>query len=1011
MLVFSCYILLTLFSTWTGCSLSEKRVIYNSTVESSTDPVPGWDFFDENKIYSNFDSVKWIFNSNSGNTGPEYIVCAGSQQTTVNNSLESNWLVSNYYTSDANVIHVRVDCRKFPIYPNSGLNCHEVFTIHFYESDSPVNVSESLNLFIEIETSVTESNSSVLAKIGKSKRGFYIAFHNTGYCVGLTSFLFYYEICPAIQSNSLPETPVPRESEEPTAFNLSCPVGSVSFQQAECYSNGSWRVPESVECVCERGWREVTSSNSSNLSCVACPENTYKDVIGNERGCVSCPEMSSTNGMTASVMCECDDGWYRSEEESVDLLCGRSPSVVRNIRLERGTESVEETRDIRVMWEEPADVWNRSVSYNVSLYSDGLWWSGRRTDNLFYELSESEFGESSREYLLEVTSLNTLSVLSGVENNVSVRFVSRFPEVVNGSLRWNASGSLVEWEYNKLEGGVSELSFELNYTSIGGEMRQERVNGCSPVSPAVYRCSVTVIELDENMDIVLTLIPLSSNEIGDTLSRSFNLSKEYVLNSHTTSSIIINSSPSYPVTNGTPPSSEMPLLVESIMFYLILSSLLLTVFIFICLLMSFIVCCLLIKKRFLKICRFFSATKDTAKYVMVDDATEKPRTNQSSYQNPDMFVNLRDAVRYFAKEVNNSDIKIDRVIGNGEFGDVCKGTLNQDGHSIEVALKTLKPDIPEKHKLDFYREASVMGQFDNENIIRLLGVTLQHPVMIVTPFMSNGSLDVFLQDRKQDLTLEQQGKIALGVASGMVYLSSISFVHRDLAARNVLVAHNLTPKIIDFGLSRETEEDVYTMSKGGLVAVRWTALEAILYKRFNTASDVWSFGVLLWEIMSLGTMPYKELDLIPLVEQLQVGYRMQAPDYCPHQLYQLMSSCWLEDPIQRPSFVEIHSILSKLIESHFGNSKRNRLSSSNQADHMNFSSVLDWLASLEMDRYEENFTENGYSSISTVWRLDQHDLLRIGIIPCKHRNKIMTSIRKTNQLLGLDKRITETTRV
>ena len=523
---------------------ADSTEILNSVPYSNMAPIPGFERFDIDAISYNYtyvppgaqmnitaeDTFQYRIAIGSGSCGPIYPCCLLTGfPITPDTTEETNWLVSDHYMTDAQVIQVQILCDAIFGYPVA--DCRTTSQVYYYESDNAVTIDSAvLSEFSLASNSINQAMNDELihASFTKAKKGFYIGILNNGYCAQISAVQIFYSICPSLdinQLNSLPETPVPRESEEPTAFNLSCPVGSVSFQQAECYSNGSWRVPESVECVCERGWREVTSSSSSssNLSCVACPENTYKNVIGNERGCVSCPEMSSTNGMTASVMCGCDDGWYRSEEESVDVLCGRSPSVVRNIRLERGTESVEETRDIRVVWEEPVDVWNRSVSYNVSLYSDGLWWSGRRTDNLFYELSESELGESSREYLLEVTPLNTLSVLSGVENNVSVRFVSRFPEVVNGSLRWNASGSLVEWEYNKLEGGVSELSFELNYTSIGGEMRQERVNGCSPVSPAVYRCSVTVTELNESMDILLTLISLSSYEIGDTLSQRFNL--------------------------------------------------------------------------------------------------------------------------------------------------------------------------------------------------------------------------------------------------------------------------------------------------------------------------------------------------------------------------------------------------------------------------------------------------------------------------------------------------------
>ena len=509
--------------------------ILNSVMFSGI-TIPGFQTFDEDAISYTFtytpvfsqDNLTFVdsFQFRTVTTifcGPAYTCCFLSSQPIIpNTNEEENWLVSDYYMTVAEVIQVQLLCDTISSHPVP--DCRNTSRVYYYESDSAVGmVSAVLSDFSLATNSIDQTLNDELihASFTKTKRGFYIGVMNNGYCAQISAVQIFYSICPSIsinQLNSLPDTPVPRVSEEPTVFNLSCPVGSVSPQLAECYSNGSWGVPESVECECERGWSEVASS----LSCVACPENSYKSAFGNDSECVACPEMSSTSGMTGSVMCGCDGGWYRSEEESVDMLCGRSPSAVRNIRLERGTTgSSQETTGVRVVWDEPVDVWNRSVSYNVSLYSDGLWRSGERSESLWYALSESELGGSSREYLLQVTSLNQLVVLSGAVNSVSVSFVSTFPEVANVSLRVSESGSELEWEY-RLEGGVSELSFELNYTSIGGVERQERVNGCSLVATAVYRCTVTVIELNASIDIVLTLVPLS-NETGDNLSLRFNL--------------------------------------------------------------------------------------------------------------------------------------------------------------------------------------------------------------------------------------------------------------------------------------------------------------------------------------------------------------------------------------------------------------------------------------------------------------------------------------------------------
>ena len=954
---------------------ADSTGILNSVPYSNMAPIPGFETFNIDAISYNYtyvpsgtqmnitgeDTFQYRIAMGVGSCGPVYPCCFSSGITIIPDTTEEkNWLVSDHYMTDAQVIQVQILCDKIPIYPVA--DCRTTSQVYYYESDNAVTIDSAvLSEFSLATNSINQAMNDKLihASFTKAKKGFYIGVLNNGYCAQISAVQIFYSICPSLdinQLNSLPETPVPTESEEPTAFNLSCPVGSVSFQQAECYSNGSWRVPESVECVCERGWREVTSSSSSNLSCVACPENTYKNVIGNERECVSCPEMSSTNGMTASVMCECDDGWYRSEEESVDVLCGRSPSVVRNIRLERGTESVEETRDIRVVWEEPVDVWGRSVSYNVSLYSDGLWWSGRGTENLFYELSESELGESSREYLLEVTPLNTLSVLSGVENKVSVRFVSRFPEVVNGSLRWNPSGSLVEWEYNKLEGGVSELSFELNYTSIGGEMRQERVNGCSPVSPAVYRCSVTVIELDESMDILLTLIPLSSNEIGDTLSQRFNL-----------------------ITAQPPSNSDRGSLVG-----FIVTPAIILLFLFI------LTICLVIG-----LC-FYRRRRRTSTFDYEFPLKSYPQ--EKLYQDPGLYNDLNTAVRRFAKEIDHEELEFLDNIGEGEFADVCRGILKKQGQRIDVAIKILKPNALLRNKEDFLSEASIMGQFKHPNVIFLYGVTLNKPIVIVTPFMENGSLDDFLKQREFTMTAIQKVAICIGVASGMEYFTKIGFVHRDLAARNVLIDIDWTPKISDFGLSRETEESFYNVRTGGKIPIRWTAPEAIAYRKFNEASDVWSFGVLVWEVTSYGKVPYSGIENFDVLGEVQAGYRLEKPDSCPATLYDLMLTCWRSDCDLRPKFTDIKMKLNDLIDSNFGTKLRNRQNRSSFIDPKT-SSLDGWLSSINLPRYITNFQEGGYCYLAQIYSMTNEDLINLGILPVGHRVKILNSISEMHSLM------------
>uniref|UniRef100_A0A674CVG8 receptor protein-tyrosine kinase n=1 Tax=Salmo trutta TaxID=8032 RepID=A0A674CVG8_SALTR len=307
---------------------------------------------------------------------------------------------------------------------------------------------------------------------------------------------------------------------------------------------------------------------------------------------------------------------------------------------------------------------------------------------------------------------------------------------------------------------------------------------------------------------------------------------------------------------------------------------------------------------------------------------EKRRTNYQSghalpfpgvkaYVDPDTYEDPTQAVHEFAKEIDPTRIRIERVIGAGEFGEVCSGRLRIPGkREIAVAIKTLKGGYVERQRRDFLREASIMGQFDHPNIIRLEGVvTKSRPVMIVVEYMENGSLDSFLRTHDGQFTGIQLVGMLRGIASGMKYLSDMGYVHRDLAARNILVNSNLVCKVSDFGLSRVLEDDpeaAYTTT-GGKIPIRWTAPEAISYRKFSSASDAWSYGIVMWEVMSYGERPYWEMSNQDVILSIEEGYRLPAPMGCPVVLHQLMLHCWQKERSQRPKFTDVVSFLDKLI--------------------------------------------------------------------------------------------------
>ncbi|KAM4635590.1 tyrosine-protein kinase Fer isoform 2-T2 [Polymixia lowei] len=261
--------------------------------------------------------------------------------------------------------------------------------------------------------------------------------------------------------------------------------------------------------------------------------------------------------------------------------------------------------------------------------------------------------------------------------------------------------------------------------------------------------------------------------------------------------------------------------------------------------------------------------------------------------------------------LNHEDVVLGELLGKGNFGEVFKGTLQRD--KMAVAVKTCKEDLPQELKIKFLSEARILKQYDHPNIVKLIGVcTQRQPIYIVMELVPGGDFLSYLRNRKDDLKSKQLVKFAVDAAAGMAYLESNNCIHRDLAARNCLVGDNSVLKISDFGMSRQEDDGVYSSSGLKQIPIKWTAPEALNYGRYSSESDVWSYGILLWETFSLGVCPYPGMTNQQAREQVDKGYRMSCPQRCPDDVYKVMQRCWQYNPEDRPKFAQLQKDLAAI---------------------------------------------------------------------------------------------------
>uniref|UniRef100_G3NSH5 receptor protein-tyrosine kinase n=1 Tax=Gasterosteus aculeatus aculeatus TaxID=481459 RepID=G3NSH5_GASAC len=857
---------------------------------------------------------------------------------------QNNWLRTNWIEKgNAQRIFVELkftlrDCNSLPGVVGT---CKETFNLYYQETDSEVGRSLRENQYVKIDT-IAADESFTQGDLGERKmklntevriigpltrRGFYLAFQDVGACIALVSVKVYYKKCWSIIENlaTFPDTVTGSE------FSSLVEVEGVCVNDAEeeadnspkmhCSAEGEWLVPIG-KCICKAGFHQKGDA------CEPCGRGFYKS-SSQDLQCSRCPA-HSFNDREGSWRCDCEDGYYRALSDPASVACTRPPSAPQNLvyNINQTTVSLE--------WSPPADTGGRNdVTYRVVCRRCG--WEPEECVpcglNVGYSPAQSGLVDTyvsivdllaHANYTFEVEAVNGVSDLSRTQRlfaAVSIATGQVIKEKVQQrsiQLSWQEprqpNGVITEYEIKYYEKDQKDRV----YSTVRSKSTSATVNNLKPSTAYVFQ--------------IRAFTEAGYGTYGPRLEITTKEEATGSIQSSTTHFFRFTCAFNYASFD-----SVSPLRSDPILCYLYIYIFIMVIYIY-----------------HVK----FPGTK--------------------TYIDPETYEDPNRAVHQFAKELDASCIKIERVIGAGEFGEVCSGRLKLPGkRDVSVAIKTLKVGYTEKQRRDFLCEASIMGQFDHPNVVHLEGVvTRGKPVMIVIEYMENGSLDGFLRKHDGQFTVIQLVGMLRGIAAGMRYLSDMGYVHRDLAARNILVNSNLVCKVSDFGLSRVIDDDpeaVYTTT-GGKIPVRWTAPEAIQYRKFTSASDVWSYGIVMWEVMSYGERPYWDMSNQDVIKAIDEGYRLPAPMDCPPGLHQLMLDCWQKDRAERPKFDQIVGILDKMIRN--PNTLKTPLGTctsplldQSTPDFTAFRSVGEWLEAIKMERYRDNFTAAGYSSLESVARM------------------------------------------
>ncbi|XP_075801517.1 ephrin type-A receptor 10 isoform X2 [Microtus pennsylvanicus] len=907
---------------------------------------------------------------------------------------QDNWLQTGWISRGRGqriFVELQFTLRDCSSIPGAAGTCKETFNAYYLETEADLgrgrprlggNRPRKIDT-IAADESFTQGDlgerkmklNTEVREIGPlSRQGFHLAFQDVGACVALVSVRVYYKQCRATVRGLAAFPATAAESAFSTLVEVTGTC--VSHSEGEpgspprmhCGADGEWLVPVG-RCSCSAGFQERGDI------CEACPPGFFK-VSPRRPLCSPCPEHSLALEK-ASTFCVCQDTYARSPTDPPSASCTRPPSAPRDLQYSLSRSPLA----LRLRWLPPADSGGRSdVTYSLLCLL-----CGRDGPAGACQPCGPRVAFVPRQAGLRERAATLLHLRPGARYTVRVAALNGVsgPAAAAGATYAQvtvSTGPGAPWEEDEIRRdrvepqsvslswrepvpagapGANGTEYEIRYYEKGqSEQTYSTVKTGAP--------AVTVTNLKPATRYVFQIRAASPGPSWE--AQSFNPSIEV-------------QTPGEVASGSRDQSPAVVVTVVTVSALLVLGS---------------VMSVLAIWRRPCNGKGSGDAHDEEELYFHFKVPTRRTFLDPQSCGDPLQAVHL------FAKELDAKSVTLEKSLGAGRFGDLCCGCLQLPGRQeLPVAVHTLRDGCSDSQRLSFLAEALTLGQFDHSHIVRLEGVvTRGNPLMIVTEYMDLGALDDFLRHHEGELMTAQLMGLLPGLASAMKYLSEMGYVHRGLAARRVLVSSGLICKISGFGRGpRDRAEAVYTTMSGRSPAL-WAAPETLQFGHFSSASDVWSFGIVMWEVMAFGERPYWDMSGQDVIKAVEDGFRLPPPRNCPSPLHRLMLDCWQKDPGERPRFSQIHSILSKM-----GQEPEPSKCAANAclrpptplADRAfstfpSFGSVGAWLEALDLCRYKDNFSAAGYGSLEAVAEMTAQDLGSLGISSAEHREALLSGI-------------------